>query len=281
MMLSVAPRLAPRALSPRIRGALIGLCVGLASAGSALACRVAPHLVTQMPESVSAPWLNAAGAVAWYDGPTTRYAHGVLGDAIEGTRLHLYTDGALSSCGDQSVELPAELVFEDTAPRLVDLDQDGQPEIIVVQSHQQLGAQLAVYRAGEDGRTLRLMAATPFIGRSNRWLAPIGAADLDGDGAFEIAYIDRPHLARTLRVWRFEGGILNEVAALDGLTNHRIGEPFITGGVRDCGAGPEMITANSAWSHVMATTLTDDSLTSRAIATFSFDAVARALACDI
>jgi hypothetical protein len=49
---------------------------------------------------------------------------------------------------------------------------------------------------------VRLLAATPHIGSANRWLAPIGAADLDGDGRVEIAYVDRPHLARTLRIWR-------------------------------------------------------------------------------
>jgi hypothetical protein len=77
------------------------------------------------------------------------------------------------------------------------------------------------------------------IGQRNRWLAPIGAADLDGDGRVEIAYVDRPHLARTLRVWRSRpGGTLTEIATATGLTNHRIGEAFITGGIRDARRGP-------------------------------------------
>ena len=37
-------------------------------------------------------------------------------------------------------------------------------------------------------------------------LAPLGAADLDGDGKIELAYIDRPHLAKILRIWRFDDG---------------------------------------------------------------------------
>jgi hypothetical protein len=51
------------------------------------------------------------------------------------------------------------------------------------------------------------LASTPWIGQRFRWLAPVAAADLDGDGAMELAYVDRPHLARTLRVWRiaFDG----------------------------------------------------------------------------
>lgn len=261
--------------------ALLAAQALLACASAAAACQVAPHTTTQMPESVSAPWSDNPEMRAWYDGPTTRYAHAVLGDDVEGTQLHAYTQGAVSSCGSQSLSLPEELVFEDTAPRLADLDGDGAPEIIVVQSHQQRGAQLAVYRAAEDGIGLDLVATTPFIGRRNRWLAPIGVADFDGDGTMDIAYIDRPHLARTLRIWRFDGDGLTEIANLEGLTNHRIGEPFITGGVRDCGAGPEMIVADRDWTKVMAVSMTGGALEAREIAPFSQTAVAEALACGL
>lgn len=253
--------------------------MGLAWSGAVLACTVAPHQATQMPESLSLHWPGHGGSLAWYDGPTTRYPHGVLGDTIEATRLHAYSEAAVSPCGDHTLTLSDELVFEDIAPRLADVNGDGLPEIIVVQSHQRLGAQLAIYRVAEGEPGINLLATTPFIGRRNRWLAPIGAADLDGDGHVEIAYIDRPHLARTLRVWRFENDTLTEIAALEGLTNHRIGEDFITGGIRDCGSRPELITANADWSQVMATHLTDGALTTQPLAPFSPSAVREALAC--
>ncbi len=269
------PVLGLRALS---RGAWIGLCLSLAGQG-AWACTIAPHQATAMPESLSNQWPGHGGSLAWYDGPTTRYAHGVLGDAIEASRLHAYSENAVSPCGDHILTLPDELVFEDIAPRLADLDGDGLPEIIVVQSHQRLGAQLAIYRVAEGEPGINLVATTPFIGRSNRWLAPVGAADLDGDGLVEIAYVDRPHLARTLRVWRFENDQLTEIAALEGLTNHRIGEPFITGGIRECGEGPEMITANAGWTQVMATRMEDASLITRPLAPFSLNAVTTILNC--
>ncbi len=278
-MLPVAPRDPFRGLLGPVRGALMGMCLWLAGSGGALACLVSPHLVTRMPESLSVP--GPDGSLAWYDGPSDRYDHGILGDAIEGTELHAYASGAQTLCGDLSETLPEEMVFEDTAPRLVDLDLDGRPEIIVVQSHQTLGAQLAIYASAPDGQSLTQIAATPFIGRRNRWMAPIGAGDLDGDGRIEIAYIDRPHLSRTLRVWRMEGGALVEIAALDGLTNHRIGEATISGGLRDCGAGPEMITANAGWSHVMATRLTDAGLQTRALAPWSAATLNQAMACTL
>ncbi|WP_247742931.1 VCBS repeat-containing protein [Shimia sp. R9_1] len=207
---------------------------------------------------------------ARYTDETTRYAHGVLGDAIEYGALEMVTDAQKTL----RITLPEHLVFEDIAPRLVDVDGDGSREVIVVESSQTKGARLAIY----DAKGFRV--ATPHIGTRNRWLAPIGAADLDGDGHVEIAYIDRPHLAKTLRVWRFEDNQLNEIATLTELTNHRIGEDFISGGVRDCGEGVELITADATWRNVVATQLIDARLQTRAIGAFkgpeSFEA---ALAC--
>jgi len=137
-------------------------------------------------------------------------------------------------------------VFEDLAPRLADLDGDGRPEVIAVESHRDLGARLAVY--GTDG----LIAANDWIGRTNRWLAPIGAADLDGDGVTNIAIVDRPHLAKTIRIYAYREGRLSEVAEVAGYSNHRIGENFISGGIRDCGQGPEMVVARGDWTGIVA-----------------------------
>lgn len=181
---------------------------------------------------------------AQYDGPTSRYAHGVLGDAIEHGELVV----TLASGKLKRLVLPENRVFEDTEPRLFDVDGDGAREVIVVESDQSRGARLAIYDA--DG----LVAATPYIGRTNRWLAPagIGAADLDGDGSVELAFVDRPHLAKTLRIFRYQGRKLVSVGALPGVTNHRIGERDIAGGIRDCGSGPEIIVADADWKQVLA-----------------------------
>ena len=178
---------------------------------------------------------------ATYGQPTTRYQHGVLGDDIEYGALEI----ALSDGSRVTLTLPESRVFEDLEPRLVDVDLDGAPEVVTVESSATQGARLSIY--DEMG----LVAATPYIGRSNRWLAPISAADLDGDGAVEIAYIDRPHLAKTLRIWRFENGNLNEVISKAGYTNHRIGWDFIVGGLRECDQGPEMIVATGNWSQIV------------------------------
>lgn len=216
----------------------------------ALGPGLAPSMTLALALAVPA---RAEIVAAQYVLPTGRYDHGVLGDAIEygGLQMRL-GDGRVLR-----LTLPETSVFEDLAPRLADLDGDGAPELITVESHMKLGARLAIY--GESG----LIAAAPHIGRRNRWLAPLGAADLDGDGRMELAYIDRPHLAKTLRIWRFDSGRLIHVADRGGLTNHRIGEDFISGGIRDCGQGPEIVTANGNWSRVMISRLAGGHISSR------------------
>ena len=246
-MRTKAPRGLPRLCRASARGAGLALCLWLAGAVAGAAQQI---------------------EAARYAEPTTRYAHGVLGDAVEWGALEIKVAGE----GWRRAVLPQRLVFEDIAPRLADLDGDGAPEVIVVESDRSQGARLAVW--GADGR----ITATPHIGQSNRWLAPIGAADMDGDGKVEIAYVDRPHLAKTLRVWRYDAGRLTEVASAAGFSNHRIGWDYIEGGLRDCGQGPEMVLASGNWRQVMAARF-DGQLAARALGAYSAAAVAEALAC--
>ncbi|MFS4580458.1 FG-GAP repeat domain-containing protein [Phaeobacter sp. C3_T13_0] len=208
--------------------------------------------------------------------PTTHYPHGVLGDRIEYSAMTLRDSQGRVFRIDLRSRGP---VFEDLSPRLWDVTADGAPEAVVVESDPEKGAQLAVYGL-QDG-AVRKIAATPHIGTRFRWLAPIAAADLDGDGHIEVAYIDRPHLAKTLRVWRYRDGKLHELAQAGGLTNHRIGEDFITSGLRRCGDKPELITVDAGWARIMATAFEAGELVSRDIGAFSrAHGLAAALQCN-
>lgn len=196
-------------------------------------------------------WLALTGASmaqdvkrAFYEDPTTRYAHGVLGDAIEhGTLIMETSDGRRLS-----ITLPERRVFEDTEPRLFDVDGDGAHEVIVVEADAQFGARLSIYDP------TGLVASNDFIGQRNRWLAPagVGAHDLDGDGRVELVFVDRPHLAKTLRIYEFREGELRLEASFQGVTNHRIGERDIAGGIRTCAGAPEVIVADGGWNEVLA-----------------------------
>ncbi|MGP6086625.1 FG-GAP repeat domain-containing protein [Antarctobacter jejuensis] len=219
-----------------------------------------------------APAVAQEAVSARYEGEVTRYPHGVLGDEIEYDTLAV----TLSDGRVLRRRWEAPLVFEDVAPRLWDVTGDGVPEIVTVESHAARGARLAIWSVSDGD--LAPLAATPFIGQRFRWLAPVGAADLDGDGAIEIAYVDRPHLAKTLRVWRYADGALREVAALPGVTNHRIGWDYIVGGLRSCDAGPEMILASGDWARIVAVRY-DGELSTRDLGAYDRGRIDAALAC--
>jgi hypothetical protein len=213
--------------------------------------------------------------------PTTRYSHDVLGGIPRwgGLAVRALSCGACRHGfeGD-TIVLPETLVFEDTGARLWDVSGDGFPEIVVVESSLTKGARLAVW--GYSDRHLKRIATTEHIGRPNRWLAPLAVGDFDGDGALEVTYVDRPHLARELVFLRYSDGALQEIARLKGVTNHRIGDAFISGGARNCGAGDEAILVNSNWSQIIAVTLQGKRPKHRSLGPYTGQSsLAAALAC--
>lgn len=156
-------------------------------------------------------------AKAWLAGPTERYAHGVLGDRLEASRLVAET-----SAGQRlELDLPRTRVFEDLQARLIDLDGDGRDEILVVESDAEHGASLAVY-AVRDGRLSRI-AATPFIGQQGRWLNPLGAGDFNGDGRLDIAIVATPHIGGILRLYAYTPPELALFAEHKGVSTHETG----------------------------------------------------------
>ena len=217
---------------------------------------------------------GAQGIVsARYGGATRAYDHGVLGDAIEYSQLILRVG---SDRKRVVIEAGNGHVFEDIAPRLADLNGDGRPEVIVVRTHMQLGASLAVY--GAEG----LITQTPPIGRRYRWLAPVGVGDFNSDGRVEIAFVETPHLGKTLKIYSYFNRELVLSGEIGGLSNHRIGDDYISGGVRNCGQGDEVITADATWQRVMETRVQDGRLQSAAIGvTTQRNAFKRALACGL
>ena len=220
---------------------------------------------------LAGPALAEGGILdAKYAGPTTRYGHDALGPGFEWGAIDIQTAEL-----NLRLVLPEELVFEDTAPRLVDLDRDGQNEVLVVESHRDQGSRLALW--GPKGR----IAAGPFIGQRFRWLAVIGAADFNGDGQDEVAYIETPHLGKTLKVLRRDGQTLSEIASLEGLTNHHLGSSVIESAILTCEGLPLMLTADAAWQNIMATRMDGDELTTRPVGAYDGPAsIAQYADCD-
>jgi len=156
-------------------------------------------------------------SAAWLTGPTERYRHGILGDAIEASGLAVELAGGRVL----SLELGPDSVFEDRFVRLADLDRDGTDEIIVVRSYLDTGAALAVMGIRDDRVTV--LAESPAIGLPHRWLNPVGAADFDGDGTTEIAIVRTPHIGGILILYKWEDDRLVEVYRESDFSNHAMG----------------------------------------------------------
>ncbi len=225
---------------------------------------------------------SARGPVvmARYFGATTAYGHGVLGDAVEAEGLMVrYEYGDRVVC--DSVLAGAQRVFEDTSPRLVDIDGDGVNEVIAVASHQRFGARLELYGYPSPAEDFRLLASTPYIGQRFRWLAPAGAADFDGDGVLDIAYVETPHLGKRLKIVSVKGDELVTLVEAGGFSNHRIGDRVIWGGIRDCGDGPEIVLGDAQWSSIVAVQMRDAQVASRKLTDLSsFDTFSAVMDCQ-
>lgn len=216
---------------------------------------------------------DAGGIVEAEYGPDVDvYPHRIMGDIFEKQLLRVKdTEGVT-----YSLTLSTN-VFEDIAPRVADMNGDGINDVVVVETDVNLGASLAIYSLGSDG--LFKLAATPHIGRAFRWLAPAGIADFDGDGQNDVAYVETPHLGKVLRFWTMRKGDLIEIAAARGLTNHRIGDSYISGGVRNCAGSTDVVTANGDWSRIYATRIVNGLLNFDDLGAYDEQAMSDALTC--
>ncbi|MFU8889372.1 MAG: VCBS repeat-containing protein [Trueperaceae bacterium] len=154
-----------------------------------------------------------------YEAPVERYGHFALGRPHEYARVVARTDAGRHV----ALELPDDEVFEDLAPRLVRLTEDGPTLLLAIVSARGVGARLALL--GLDGDALEVVAQSAPIGSPHRWLNPVGVADLDGDGVAEIAAVTTPHIGGVLRVYRRDGERLVELASLTGFSNHAYRSP--------------------------------------------------------
>jgi hypothetical protein len=160
---------------------------------------------------------------AWYEQPTKRYNHGVLGDAIEGGSLVV-----LDNAGRKyELVLPDAFVFEDITPRIADLDGDGQNEVITIRTKLTAGAAIAVYQL--QGDKLVEKASTPPLGTPHRWLSIAGIADFLGEGHREIAVVKTPHIGGVLEVLSLQANKLVRLYPPQlGYSTHFIGAPFVS-----------------------------------------------------
>ena len=157
----------------------------------------------------------------------TRYAHGVLGDAVEAVRVCVLERHSLRL--QRELVLAAPYVFEDIAPRRVRLAQrDG---LLTVRSGPQ-GAQLVLLDADPaNTSSLRMVASGPALGTALRWLSP----STNGDRWMAV---HTPHIGGVLHAYRQDGQRLVPTRVLGGITNHVIGSRHLD---LACWLGPRLL----------------------------------------
>ncbi len=178
------------------------------------------HMNTSLPGALpDGVVIEGRGVVkrAWLVFPTRRYDHAILGDDIEAAGVRV----ELAAGKQHTFVLPAGSVFEDRYPRLVDLDNDGIEEMVLVRSYLDRGAALAVLKVDNDG--IELLAESSPIGLAHRWLNPVGAGDFDQDGLQELAVVITPHIGGVLTLYKIDGARLQPAYQMPGFSNHRIG----------------------------------------------------------
>lgn len=154
-------------------------------------------------------------------GPTDRYPHGALGDAVEAESITVVELGAGALREKARFTLPADAVFEDLGPILADLDGDGRPEVLVVRSTQSQGA--AVVALTWRGGHLEPFAEGLALGKFGRWVHLLGVADVEGAGRPQVVALRTPHTGGILQVFDVALPRLTLRTERPGLSTHAFG----------------------------------------------------------
>lgn len=167
------------------------------------------------------------GHIAVLAGPDARrYAHGVLGDAIEPTRVLWLERHGLETL--RALDLPAPHVFEDVTLRPVPGFGAGAGAALLTVRSGPDGGQLALVTADSSRpRDLRIAALGDTVGGFHRWLAPTTT------GAHLVA-VHTPHIGGVLHVYTRDGARLSRRRLVGDVSTHVIGsrETDLAGWVR-------------------------------------------------
>ena len=164
-------------------------------------------------------------AWVWLGSPTRRYPHGALGSVVHAGSVFAQVRDAQGAWQIVERALPFDRVYEDRVPRIVDIDQDGREEIILIEADALRGAALVVLGTEQQRDGVRLVerARGPFAGSTFRWLNPVGVADFDGDGQLDLASVTTPHIGGVLQLLHFRPPALVPFARAMDVSNHRMG----------------------------------------------------------
>lgn len=231
-------------LSPWLRSALLLNCLLTLGPVHAFGLQVKPHsqacpaparhvppqepLPSEAAARIPDSQVIAGGrdvAWVWLGEATRRYPHGALGSPVHAGSVSARVRSTTGAWQTVEHRLALNRVYEDRVPRLVDMDQDGRDEILLIEADVLRGAALVVLGVdlSPDGPRLVERARSPFVGSSFRWLNPVGMADFDGDGHLDLASVTTPHIGGVLLLHHYRPPALLPFARALDVSNHRMG----------------------------------------------------------
>jgi hypothetical protein len=169
------------------------------------------YTLSTAPDAV--PVIGNGAKLYSYSEPTDKYPHGALGDRTEWASLSVIS---LTSENREmrQLSLPKNEVFEGLYPLLVDLDNDGEDEVVTTVSEPDGGARLVVWSHTDEG--IEIIAESDPVGTGFRWLHQIAVAPFGPNGEIEIAVVETPHVGGIAKFYRLVGNRLELVASEGG-----------------------------------------------------------------
>ena len=143
--------------------------------------------------------------------------NGVLGDHIEAAGITLIETSPESKI-IHIISISEPDVNEGIYPTWVDMNNDGEREIIVTLSNARNGARIVTFR--EDGS---LLAEGPTIGMGYLWRHQLVVTPFGETGENLLAVVRTPHIRGAVEFYRLCGDKLEIMSSIPGISTHSIG----------------------------------------------------------
>ena len=141
------------------------------------------------------------GSLAVLSDPTSRYIHGVLGDAFEAGSIEVLEAGRGGYDVNARVRAESGGVFETLAPLWFSPAQGDEQLLAITETTEREGSRISVY--SPDGN---LVAAGPFVGEPQGWRHLVAASPFGPKGEVEIAAVRTPHVSGPVEFYRLDRG---------------------------------------------------------------------------
>ncbi len=159
------------------------------------------------------------GSLAVLSDPTTRYIHGVLGDAFEAGSIGVLEAGRAGYDVKGYIRPESGGIFEALAPLWFRPGADEEELLAITETTEREGSRISVY--SPDGN---LVAAGPFVGEPQSWRHLIAAGPFGPNREVEIAAVRTPHISGPVEFYSLdrENGELHLAASGGEYLSHTI-----------------------------------------------------------